>query len=72
MRSPLDANEQSLVDKAIGNSGSGGGILKELAPFLEGQVGGDDGGAALVAAIEDLVQKVGAASVEAEVAELVE
>jgi len=72
VRSTLDADEEALVDQAVCDGGSRGGILKELAPLFEGQVGGDDGRAALVATIEDLVQQVGAASVEAEVAELVE
>src|SRR5688572_19791840 len=68
----LDVDEEAAVDEAVGDGGGGGGVVEELSPVLEGQVGGDDGGGALVAAIEDLVEQVGAAGVEAQVAQFVE
>ena len=40
------------MDEAIGDGGRSGGPGKDLAPLLEGQVCGDDGGAALVAPTE--------------------
>jgi len=67
-----DADEQSLVDEPVGDGRSGGGVVEELAPLLEGQIGGDDGGSALVASVEDLVEQVCTASIEAEVSELVD
>jgi len=60
------------MDEAVGDRRGGRGVVKELAPLLEGEIGSDDGGGALVAAIEDLVEEVGAASVEGEVAELID
>ena len=47
-------------------------VVEQLAPVLEGEVGGDDGGGPLIAAVEDLVEEVGAARVEGEVAKLVD
>jgi hypothetical protein len=46
-----DADEDALVDEAVGDGGGGGGVLEELASVLEGEVGGDDGGGALVATV---------------------
>ena len=69
---PGDADEQALVDEPVGDGGGGGGVVEELAPVLEGEIGGDDGGGALIAAIEDLVEEVGAAGIEGEVAQLVD
>jgi hypothetical protein len=60
------------VDEAVGDGGGSGAVVEQVAPVLEGQVGGDDGGGALVALVEDLVEQVGAAGVEAQVAELVD
>ncbi len=68
----LDADEEALVDEAIGDGASSSLVVEELAPVFEGEVGGDDGGGALVALVEDLVEQVGAARVEGEVAELVD
>jgi hypothetical protein len=47
------------VDESVGDGAGGGGIVERFAPVLEGQVGGDDGGGALVALVEDLVEEVG-------------
>jgi hypothetical protein len=58
------------VDEAVGDGGRCGGVMKELAPLLEWQIRGHDGRSALVPAVEDLVEEVGAAGVEAELAEL--
>jgi hypothetical protein len=58
------------MDESVGDGASG--VVEELSPIFEGQVGGDDGGGSLVALVEDLVEQVGAAGVEGEVSELVE
>ena len=60
------------MDEAVGDGRRGGGVVEELAPLLEGQVGRDDGRGALVAAIEDLVEQVRAAGVEGEISEFVD
>ena len=60
------------MHEAVSDGGGGGAVVEELAPIFEGEIGGDDGGGALVAAVEDLVEQVSAAGVEAEVAELVD
>jgi len=57
------------MDETVGNGGCGGCIVEEFAPVLKGQIGRHHCGGPLVATVEDLVQQVGAASVEAEVAE---
>jgi len=58
------------MDESVGDGASG--VVEELSPIFEGQVGGDDGGGSLVALVEDLVEQVGAAGVEGEVSELVD
>ena len=60
------------MDEPVGDSAGGSGVVNELAPVLEGQVGGDEGGGAQVAAVEDRTEEVGAASVEAQISELVD
>jgi hypothetical protein len=60
------------VDEAVSDGQSGGGVMEELAPFFEDQVGGDDGGASLVAPIEDLVQQICAAGIESEVTKFID
>lgn len=67
-----DADEDASVDESVGDGACGGGVVEELAPVLEGEVGGDDGRRSLVAPIDDLVEQVCAARVEGEVAELVD
>src|SRR5215212_10052555 len=68
----VDADEQAPVDEPVSDGGSGCGIGEELAPVLEGQVGGDDGRTALIPSIEHLVEQIGAARVEGKVAKLVD
>ena len=60
------------MDEPVGDGGSGGGVVEELSPVLEGEIGGDDGGGALIAVVEDLVEEVGAAGIEGEVAQFVD
>lgn len=60
------------MDEPVGDGDGGGGVVKGVAPVLEGEACGDDGAGALVAAIEDLVQQVRAACIEGEGAELVD
>ena len=35
------------MDEAVGDGAGGGGVVKELAPVLEGQIGRDHGGGSL-------------------------
>jgi hypothetical protein len=59
------------VDEAVGDGRGRGLVVEELAPVLEGQVGSDDGGDALVAFVEDLVEQVCSTGIEAEIAQFV-
>jgi len=45
---------------------------EDRGPYLEGQVGGDDGGAVLVAPAEDVEQELASALREGDVSELVD
>ena len=60
------------MDESVGDGGGGGGVVEELSPVLEGEVGGDDGRGALIALVEDLVEQIGAAGVEGQVSQLVD
>src|SRR6266702_1810862 len=56
------------VDDGLGEAG----VVEDLGPFTEGQVGGDDQAAAFVAFGEDLEDELGGAVGQREVAEFVE
>jgi RepB plasmid partitioning protein len=58
------------MHESVGDGAGGSGVVEELAPVLEGQVGGDDGRGALVALVKDLVEQVGAACIEGQVSDL--
>jgi hypothetical protein len=60
------------VDEPVRDGRCGSAVVKELAPFIERQVRGDDGGCALVALVEDLVEQVSAAGIEAQLAEFID
>src|SRR5262245_6992605 len=60
------------MHEAVGDGARRRRVVKELAPILEGQIGGDDGRHALVPLVEDLIEEIGAARVEAQVTELVD
>ena len=62
-----------MVDDAVEDGGGESGVVGEgCGPFLVGAVGGDDGGAALVAGAEDLEEQLGADAVDGQVAEFVD
>src|SRR5271163_3817303 len=67
-----DAHEQTLVYEPVGDRGRGGGVVEQVSPIFEGEVGGDNGGGAQIALVDDLVEQVGAAGIEAEIAQLVD
>ena len=46
------------MDETVGDGAGGGGVVEQRSPVFESQVGGDDGGGALVALVEDLVEQV--------------
>jgi hypothetical protein len=56
------------VEGALGQDG----VIEEGGPFVDGPVGGDDGGGAAVALDDDLVEVAGLLGVEAAEAEVVE
>ena len=60
-----------MVSEAIQQSGNASGIGKNLVPFLEGSVGSDNHGTLLVAAVDDLVEKVCGVVVVGEVGQFV-
>ena len=62
-----------MVQQAVEHGGGEGGVVVEdLRPLAVHAVGGDDGGAVLVALAEDLEQQVGAGLVDGQVAQFVE
>jgi hypothetical protein len=68
----LDIDDVTVLGEAVDEGRDAGGAGEDGGPLLEGEVGGDDGGALLVAAGDDGVEAVGGAAVGGEVAELVE
>jgi len=62
-----------VVEHAVENGGGDGDIaIEDVCPFLEGLVGNDDGGAALIAVAEDLEEQVGAELVDGQVPEFID
>ena len=69
----LDGHCLSVMEEAVEQGGGERSVVVEdLGPFLEHAVGGDEGGAALVALADDLEQEIGAILVDGEIAELIE
>ena len=60
------------MDKPICDGGGGGAVVKERTPILEGQIGGDYRRGSEIPLVDDLVEQVGAARIEAEVSQLVD
>ena len=60
------------MDQAIDQGDDAGGIWKDLAPFGEGPVGGDDRAVVLVTATDEFEQQIGMAIGIGEIADLVD
>ncbi len=61
-----------MVQKTVQQGGSHGGITGEdSGPVLEGDIGGNDDGAVLVAFGDDLEQQLSTSLIEGEVAEFI-
>ncbi len=68
----LNDDGLGVVEHAIKNGGGDGDIaIKDVGPFLEGFIGRDDGGTALIAMAEDLKEQVGAKFVDGQVPEFI-
>ena len=67
----LKDEDLDVVGESVDEGDGAGGIGEDGVPVLEGQVGGDEQGAVLVAAADELEEEVGGASVVGEVSELV-
>ena len=62
-----------MVEKAVEDGGGNGAVaVEDCGPLLEGFVGGEHDGAALVALADDLEEEVRAALIDGEVANLIE
>ena len=68
----LDGEDLGVVDQAIDQGDDAGGVWKDLAPFGEGPVGGDDRAVVLVPAADKLEQQVGMAIGIGEISDLVD
>ena len=68
----LDEEDLDVVGEAVDECDGTGGIGKDGVPVLEGEVGGDQQGAVLVAAADELEEEVGGSGVVGEVAEFVD
>ena len=55
---PFEDGGIGMMGEAIEQCGDASGIGEDLVPFLEGSIGRDNHRALLVAAIDNLVQKV--------------
>jgi hypothetical protein len=60
----------AVLVEAIDGSDDAGGAGEDSAPLLEGEVGGDDRGALLVATADDVVEHVGRRAVAGKISEL--
>jgi hypothetical protein len=69
----VDVDDLGAVDEAVDERDDAGGVREDLAPFGEGLVGAEQNGLLrVVAAGDDLEEKVGVAAVVGEVADLVD
>ena len=68
----LDGEDLGVVDQAVDQGDDAGGIWKDLAPFGEGPVGGDDRAVVLLTAADEFEQQIGMAIGIGEIADLVD
>ena len=68
----LKDEDLDVVGESVDEGDGARGIGEDGVPVFEGQVGGDEQGAVLVAAADELEEEVGSASVVGEVSELVD
>jgi hypothetical protein len=69
----FDKDDFGVVEKAVEDGGGNGAVaVEDWGPLLEGFVGGEHDGAALVALADDLEKEVSAALVDGKIAELVQ
>ena len=68
----LDVDDLAVVQQAVEDRGGDHGIPEEFLPVGEAFVGGDDGGAALVAVGDELEEQIRLAAVDGQVAHLVD
>ena len=68
----LDKDDFGVVEKAVEDGGGNGAVaIEDGGPLLEGFVGGEHDGAALVALADDLEEEVGAALIDGKITDLV-
>ena len=68
----FEEKDLGMVGQAVDQCDGAGGVGEDGVPSLEGQVGGDQQGAVLVASADELEDQVGGASIVAEVADFVD
>src|SRR5712691_12226980 len=69
---PVDGDDVAVVEEAVEDGGGEDLVGEDLAPLAEGLVAGDDDGAFLVAAGDDLEDEIGVVAGQGEVAGFVD
>ncbi len=68
-----EQEDLGVFHQTVGNGGRDGGVVKNVAPFGEGRVGGDDGGALVtVTGGDHLKEQVGGLLIERQVTQFVD
>lgn len=60
-----------VVREPVQQRGDAGGIGKDVAPFGETAIGGDDDGSAFITAIDDFIEKVGGVIVVSQITQFI-
>ena len=68
----FDLDDDRVVKKPVQEGRGDDGITKDLAPFGEAAVGGEDHGAFFVAGVDELEEQIAAAGDDRQVADLVD
>ena len=69
---PLDLDHDGMVQQAVQQGGGHDDVTEDGAPVLEAAIRGEDGGALLVAGIDQLEEQVGAAGLDRQVADFID
>ena len=67
----LDDEDLDMVGQAVDEGDGAGGVGEDGVPAFEGQIGGDEQGAVLVAAADELEEEVGGPCVVGEISHFV-
>ena len=67
----FNGSDIGVMGEAVKQGGDGGGVGEDGVPVFEGAVGGQQQGAALVAAVDDFIKQIGGIGIIGEITDFI-